>query len=99
MANKSIQVRLELTAIRDSVACFGSRDQVEYGAVLAITDDGEVWTWGTDFSRPNGGGSLFDALRALTHPRGRVNPRTTRALVPKPPWELARFVTNTAPGR
>jgi hypothetical protein len=41
MSNKSIQVRLDLTAIRDGVACFGSHDQTEYCAVVEIAGSQE----------------------------------------------------------
>jgi hypothetical protein len=37
MGNSSIQVRLDLTSIRDGVACFGAGDQAEYCAVLEVS--------------------------------------------------------------
>ncbi len=36
MSNASAQVRVDLTAIKDSVACFGSGRQAEYCAVLEV---------------------------------------------------------------
>lgn len=36
MSIKAIQVRMDLTAIRNGVACFGSHDQVEYCAVVEV---------------------------------------------------------------
>src|SRR6266511_3313164 len=36
MSNASAQVRVDLTAIKDSVACFGSGRQAEYCAVLEL---------------------------------------------------------------
>jgi hypothetical protein len=41
MSNKSIQVRLDLTAVRDGVACFGSHDQTEYCAVVEVAGSQE----------------------------------------------------------
>ena len=41
MSNKSIQVRLDLTAIRHGVACFGSHEQTEYCAVVEIAGSQE----------------------------------------------------------
>ncbi len=36
MSDASVQVRIDLTAIRDSVACFGSGRQAEYCAVMEV---------------------------------------------------------------
>src|SRR5216683_4100910 len=41
MSNGSVQVRLDLTAIRDSVACFGSGDDAEYCAVMEVAGSQE----------------------------------------------------------
>ena len=41
MADSSVQVRLDLTLIRDGVACFGSGDQAEYCAVMEVAGSQE----------------------------------------------------------
>ena len=41
MSKGSVQVRLDLTAIRDSVACFGSGEDAEYCAVMEVAGSQE----------------------------------------------------------
>lgn len=41
MSGSSVQVRLDLTSIRNGVACFGSGDQAEYCAVLEVSGSQE----------------------------------------------------------
>src|SRR6266566_4448870 len=41
MSTGSVQVRLDLTAIRDGVACFGSGEQAEYCAVMEVAGSQE----------------------------------------------------------
>jgi hypothetical protein len=41
MSTGSVQVRLDLTAIRDSVACFGSGEDAEYCAVMEVAGSQE----------------------------------------------------------
>ncbi len=41
MTRSSVQARLDLTAIQSGVACFGSRDQAEYCAVMEVAGSQE----------------------------------------------------------
>jgi hypothetical protein len=85
MANKSIQVRLELTAIRDSVACFGSRDQVEYGAVLEVAGSQESLARVDDAKQEELLAAYAQFLNSLTFP--------FQLVVQVRPVDLAWYVT------
>jgi hypothetical protein len=85
MSNKSIQVRMDLTAIRNGVACFGSHDQVEYCAVVEVAGSQESLARVDEAKQEELLAAYAQFLNSLTFP--------FQLLVQVRPVDLAWYVT------
>ncbi len=68
VTNSSVQVRVDLTAIPNCVACFGSRDEAEYRAVMEIAGSQESLAKADDAKREELLAAYAQFLNSVTFP-------------------------------